>query len=90
MSQNNSGTGYIPPKEWDRMKYKEVSPEYVKNFLHHEGLKCLTDGLTYCLDPDDDSDKPPLPDLHLAEDGAIGRRVEVTLGRLQEVDPEVK
>ncbi len=77
-------------KKWDRMKDKQVTRDYVNNFLHYEGLKCLTDGLTYYLEPEDPAKDHSLPNLSTAKENVVGRRVEVTLARLQEVDPGVK
>ncbi len=53
---------YYSPEEWPRAKFPgQETPKYYESWLHHEGLKCVTDGMRYHLDPESYFATGPLP-----------------------------
>ncbi|OLS12553.1 MAG: hypothetical protein RBG13Loki_3802 [Promethearchaeota archaeon CR_4] len=57
----NETNRYYSREEWARAKFSEPSsPKYYESFLHHEGLKCVTDGQLYYLEPEGAVVVPPV------------------------------
>ncbi|OLS12577.1 MAG: hypothetical protein RBG13Loki_3826 [Promethearchaeota archaeon CR_4] len=84
MSENT--VSYIPEPEWDPVKKKAPTVEYVNSYLHYRGFKCLTDGIVYYLDPSVDKTKLSLPILGDIKGDILMRQIHVSISRTQEVD----